>query len=222
MRVLFPLSPGSKNPSPQSSPLRKKERRIQRIAETSLSVVLLAGGESRRMGSDKASLLFRRKPLWQVQLETLRKLQPAEIFISARSDPIWRPADVDFVPDDPPSRGPLSGLAAAAAQMHTTHLLALAVDMPFMSERYLRHLCDQIELGCGVLPKIGIRAEPLAAIYPREAAIDFHHALNSSDFSLQSLARDLVAAGKLQELVIAESDMKLFLNVNVASELPSS
>jgi len=34
------------------------------------SAVLLAGGESRRMGTDKATFLFRGKPLWQVQLET--------------------------------------------------------------------------------------------------------------------------------------------------------
>ena len=75
------------------------------------SAVLLAGGESRRMGKDKATLSYRGKPLWQIQLELLRQLTPQEIFVSARSDPDWRPADIQFVADDPPSRGPLSGLA---------------------------------------------------------------------------------------------------------------
>src|SRR5438874_7879729 len=116
------------------------------------------------MGKDKATLLFRGKPLWQIQLELLRKLKPAEIFVSARTDPIWRPADVGFVTDDPPSRGPLSGLAASLQQMCTKHLLALAIDMPFMTEIYLRFLCRQIEPGRGARPKFGHRAEPLAAI----------------------------------------------------------
>src|SRR5947209_5356633 len=104
---------------------------------TKISVVLLTGGESRRMGKDKATLLFRNKPLWQIQLDLLRKLQPAEIFLSARSDPAWRPNDLQFVADAPPSRGPLSGLTATLARTRTSHLLALAVDMPFMSEKYL-------------------------------------------------------------------------------------
>ena len=105
-----------------------------------ISAVLLAGGESRRMGEDKATLLFHGKPLWQIQLELLRKLDPAEIFVSARTDPAWRPDDVQFVADDSPSRGPLSGLAASLNLMRGTHLLALAIDMPFMSESYLRSL----------------------------------------------------------------------------------
>src|SRR4029077_9584007 len=112
-----------------------------------ISAVLLAGGESRRMGEDKATVLVRGKSLWQIQLDLLRKLDPAEISVSARTDPAWRPPDVHFVADDLPSRGPLSGLAAALARMHTKPLLALAIDMPLMSEKYLRFLCGQIEPG---------------------------------------------------------------------------
>src|SRR4029077_6356309 len=88
-----------------------------------ITAVLLAGGESRRMGKDKATMMFRGKPLWQIQLDLLRKLGPAEILISARSDPPWRPKELVFVADDAPSRGPLSGLAAALAKMHGSHLL---------------------------------------------------------------------------------------------------
>ena len=187
-----------------------------------ISAVLLAGGESRRMGTDKAMLLFRGKPLWQIQLETLRKLESEEIFVSARIDPSWRPDDVRFVADIPPSRGPLSGLAASLDRMQTTHLLALAIDMPWMSHKYLEFLCAQIVPGRGVAPKIGDRAEPLAAIYPQEAVIEFHNALTGPDFSLQSVLRDLVASGKLSEVCVAEVHKELFRNANIASELRSA
>src|SRR3982074_3328914 len=106
-----------------------------------ISAVLLAGGQSRRMGQDKAAIAFRNVPLWQIQLDLLRRLQLQELYISAQTDPPWRPAEIQFVPDDRPSRGPLSGITAALSRISGGHLLALAIDMPFMTESYLRSLC---------------------------------------------------------------------------------
>jgi molybdopterin-guanine dinucleotide biosynthesis protein A len=184
-----------------------------------ISAVLLAGGESRRMGKDKATLLFRGKPLWQIQIELLRKLAPTELFVSARTDPLWRPADAQFVADDPPSRGPLSGLAASLGQMRAEHLLALAIDMPFMTEKYLTFLCNQIEPGRGVVAKIDDRFEPLAAIYPQEALPNVQSALSGTDFSLQTVAGCLAAAGKLQVIPVESQERKLFLNLNEPVDL---
>jgi len=184
-----------------------------------ISAVLLSGGESRRMGSDKATLLFHGKPLWQIQLELLQKLEPAEIFVSARTNPIWRPADVQFVADDPPSRGPLSGLVASLEKMGTTHLLALAVDMPFMTEEYLRFFCNQIEPGRGVVAKIEDRFEPLAAIYPHEALTNFQSSLSGTDFSMQTVADRLVAERKLRVLPVTSEEKNVFLNVNEQADL---
>ena len=184
-----------------------------------ISAVLLAGGKSGRMGDDKATIVFRNRPLWQIQIELLRKVSPKEIFISAPSDPPWRPADIEFVPDDQPSRGPLSGIAAALSRITTNHLLALAIDMPFMTESYLRSLCEKIERGRGIVPLIENRAEPLAAIYPREAHVDLVVALSGSDFSLQSVVRNLIAADKLLPIEASGAERDLFLNLNEPADL---
>jgi molybdenum cofactor guanylyltransferase len=189
---------------------------------TNISAVLLAGGESRRMGKDKARLLFQGKPLWQFQLNMLRKSEPAEIFISARTDPKWRPSDCRFVPDNPPSRGPLSGITSSLGQMRTSHLLVLAIDMPFMSEKYLRFLCLEIGPGCGVVPTLDNRFEPLAAIYPREALDTFQRALTGTDFSLQTVAARLVTAGTLKAIPVLTSQQKLFRNINEIGDLQST
>jgi molybdenum cofactor guanylyltransferase len=187
-----------------------------------ISAVLLAGGESRRMGQDKATLLFHGKPLWQIQLDLLRKLKPTEILVSARSDPPWRPSDMQLVSDDPPSHGPLSGLAASLARMRGTHLLALAIDMPFMNENYLRTISHKIEPNCGVLPMIEDRAEPLAAIYPADAQVDLVDALSGVEFSLQTLTNKLVKAGKLRALNVAKEEETLFWNLNEPTDLDLS
>src|ERR1700704_4215599 len=189
------------------------------VISMKISAVLLAGGESRRMGRDKTTLLFRGRPLWQIQFDLLRTLQPEEIFVSSRTDPPWRPSGVQFVSDKPPSRGPLSGLSATLARISTDHLLVLAIDMPLMTEKYLRLICNLVEPGCGVLPMIGNRAEPLVAIYPKGTGTDFLMALSGSDFSLQSLTKKLVEAGKLSLVNVLEEERKFFRNLNDLSDL---
>jgi molybdopterin-guanine dinucleotide biosynthesis protein A len=185
-----------------------------------ISAVLLAGGESRRMGRDKATIVFRGKPLWQIQLDLLHKLQPAEIFVSARTDPAWRPPDLTFVPDETPSRGPLSGLTATLPRIRSSHLLALAIDMPFMNEKHLRFLCDKIEPGRGVLPMAGGRAEPLAAIYPAEAYDSFAAALFGPDFSMQTLTNQLVRMSRLRLIQVREKKQRFYRNLNAPGDSP--
>lgn len=185
-----------------------------------ISAVLLAGGESRRMGQDKATLIFQEKLLWQHQLEKLRKLKPTEIFISAREDPAWRPNDVQFVRDVPPSRGPLSGLAATLGRIQTTHLLALAIDVPFIPENFLVKSCEHVELGSGLVPMIGGAVEPLAgAIYPKEASMDFESALAGKDFSLRSVVSSLVCTERLILVNTTKEYERHFRNLNAPSDL---
>jgi molybdopterin-guanine dinucleotide biosynthesis protein A len=184
-----------------------------------LTAVLLAGGDSVRMGRDKATIVFRGQPLWQRQLELLRGLGPEKIFVSARKELSWLPAETELLLDEPPSRGPLSGLTRALERVQTSHLIALAVDMPFMTSEQMRVLWDQATVGCGVLPMIVERAEPLAAIYPREAGSEFAAALASDDFSLQRLTHSLVQAAKLRVLPISPEEERLYRSVNQPNDL---
>jgi molybdopterin-guanine dinucleotide biosynthesis protein A len=187
-----------------------------------ISAVLLAGGKSRRMGRDKATIMFRSKPLWKIQLELLRRLELEEILVSAKSDPPWRPADVDFVPDQQPSRGPLSGIAAALSRIKSDYLLALAIDTPFMTETYLRGLCARIDAGRGVVPMIENRAEPVAAIYPHDTEAEFTDALSGNDFSLQPLVQKLIALGKLRPIQVSPEERQLFRNLNAPQDFDAS
>lgn len=184
-----------------------------------LSALLLAGGESRRMGRDKATIVFHGRPLWQRQLEILRALGPEKKFVSARKIPSWLPVDIELLLDEPPSRGPLSGLTRALASLQTSHLVVLAVDMPFMRSEPMQALWRLAKPGCGVLPMIGERAEPLAAIYPREAAAHFFATLAGLEFSLQPLMRRLVQADKVRPVTVAEEERDFYRSVNEPDDL---
>lgn len=184
-----------------------------------LAAVLLAGGESRRMGRDKATIELDGEPLWRRQLRILRALEPDQIFVSARTAPPWLPREVELLVDDAPSRGPLSGLTKALARMRTTHLIAIAVDMPFMTADELQALRHLAREGCGVVPTIGERAEPLAAVYPRAASREFTAALGGSDFSLQTLIQGLAATAKVRLWPIRNESIDLYQSVNEPADL---
>lgn len=171
------------------------------------------------MGRDKATIVFHGRPLWQRQLQILRDLSPEKILVSARKVPSWLPSDTELLLDEPPFRGPLSGLTIALASLQTSHLAVLAVDMPFMTCKQMQVLRRHAIPGCGVVPVVEGRAEPLAAIYPREAAAHFSAALAGKDFSLQPLVRNLVQADRVRLVTVAEAERHFYRSVNEPTDL---
>ncbi|MGI9114790.1 MAG: hypothetical protein DLM52_10240 [Chthoniobacterales bacterium] len=183
------------------------------------SAVLLAGGESRRMGQDKAALVFEGEPLWRRQLQLLRQLAPEEIFVSARSDPEWRPQDIKLVLDKPPPQGPMSGIYAALSTMSNSHLIVLAVDMPFLLKDDLQNLVSHAGEACGVVPVTHEHYEPLAAVYPRDAMKELVAALSSNDRSLQRLLERLVGLKMMKFVRVSQIDVARYRSVNTPADL---
>jgi molybdopterin-guanine dinucleotide biosynthesis protein A len=83
----------------------------------------------------------------------------------------------------------------------------------------LRSLRDLIQPGCGVLPTVAGGAEPLAAIYPKEAHADFVTALGGEDFSLHAITKKLIQSEKLRAVRVSKEGEKLFRNVNEPGDL---
>ena len=189
-----------------------------RCARNDFSAVLLAGGESTRMGRDKATLEWRGLPLWAQQLDKLRAVT-SNIFVSARFAVPWRPADVELIIDESPSRGPLSGLTASLEIMETDCLLALAVDMPFMTPSHLEELCECARPEMGAVPVVDGKVEPLAAVYPKRAATIFAEALNGTDHSVQRLVQRLSELGLIRKIPIAAAAARFYRSINYPEDL---
>ena len=187
-----------------------------------VTALLLAGGQSRRMGADKATLLLDGEPLWARQLGILRELEPEALWLSARVSPAWRPEGVEFVPDAPPSRGPLSGIAAALQRLSTSHLLVLAIDLPRITPEHLRKLRALARPDCGVIPRRGDLFEPLCALYPAEAASVAQTALAGGDVSLQHFAKVLLGRNQLQIHPLSPAEEPLYRNANTPADLRDS
>lgn len=110
----------------------------------SVAAVLLCGGQSTRMGRDKAFIDWQGRPLWQVQLEKLQQLGPERVLISCRAEQEVRQVfnlsskAPEFIFDPPNTDdGPL-GAITRCLELVQTPLLVLAVDMPWMTIEFLR------------------------------------------------------------------------------------
>ncbi len=185
-----------------------------------LSVVLLVGGESRRMGTDKSEIVIDSCPMWQRQLNLLRSVQPHEIFISSGKIKDWSIPDYcEWVIDIIPGKGPLSGIQSAMIKASGTHLLILGIDMPMMTTSMLQKIIANTDEKMGAVAVYEGFYEPLAAIYPIEAKSYFTHFLNNDNNSLQFIIKHLIRDGFMSEINIHHDERVYFQNANTPEML---
>jgi len=136
---------------------------------------VLAGGQSRRMGTDKTSIEWQGRPLLQHALDLLSSVA-ARVAIVGSAEKFAAFGSV--VEDQFVGRGPLAGIHAALRSPTASQFnLIVAVDMPLLSQDFLRFLLDQAAASHAVatVPRTSAGWQPLCAVYRREFA-DFAEA----------------------------------------------
>jgi molybdopterin-guanine dinucleotide biosynthesis protein A len=184
-----------------------------------LSAVILAGGESSRMGRDKAWVELDGQPLIVRAVSTARELGIREIFISGRADTDYSTLHCTVLLDLEPGSGPLAGIERALDAAQAAHVLVLAVDLPRMTAAFLARLAKSCDSLTGAIPKLRRQLEPLAAIYPtrcRFIALDclFKFRLAARDFADACLREHAV-----RSFPVARRDLPCFDNWNSPSDI---
>ncbi|HKJ04552.1 MAG TPA: formate dehydrogenase accessory sulfurtransferase FdhD [Geopsychrobacteraceae bacterium] len=126
--------------------------------------VILAGGESRRMGSDK-SLLPIQGARFIDHAYTRMKVLFDEVVIVTNSPELYSDIDCRKVPDLYYSQGALAGVHSGLAHAKYDQIFVVGCDMPFVSARVVRHICAQGDRGDMVIPRSSSGHEPLHALY---------------------------------------------------------
>lgn len=178
------------------------------------SGLVLAGGQSTRMGRDKATLVRDGIPWWQRQRTVLVEAGVTDLWLSVRPQQTWIPADQPVVFDTTADAGPMAGIAAGLAVCAGTHLLVLAVDLIDLPQAWFIELQKICANGQGAVGTETEGFEPLAAIYPREALPLFNACLERRDFALQHVLRELVQNGLMRERPIRPDQKPWFRNIN--------
>jgi molybdopterin-guanine dinucleotide biosynthesis protein A len=147
------------------------------MTASSITVAILAGGRSSRMGTDKSLLSLKRQPIFEHILERLTPLN-APMLIIANNSAKYRHYGLPIFPDVIPNRGSLGGLYSAIYCSKSDYTLCVACDMPFLNTNLLAYLVAQ----CGdydlVVPRVEGIAQPFHSVYSKNclSTIDTHMA----------------------------------------------
>jgi molybdopterin-guanine dinucleotide biosynthesis protein A len=133
-----------------------------------VAAAVLAGGASRRMGRDKATMAVGGAALASVALAAAARVASPVVLVAPEGHPARRLA-ARVVAD--PGQGPLAALAAALAALEAGQVLVLAGDHPGLRVELLAHLVRLAPRGEAVACRRGPRLEPLVAVYQRAPAL---------------------------------------------------
>ncbi|HKW30639.1 MAG TPA: molybdenum cofactor guanylyltransferase [Verrucomicrobiae bacterium] len=179
-----------------------------------LGAVILAGGKSLRMGQDKAWLEIGGQTLLARQIKLAHECGAEEVFISGRVDKDYSQFACPVLYDRWAEAGPLAGIRRALEETSSSRLLVLAVDMPWLTPVVLRKLAEHRRGEMGMVPRVGSRIEPLAAIYPKLAASLAGALLSRGIHAATTFAENCVRSGLAEFQDWDEGDAGCFASWN--------
>lgn len=180
--------------------------------------IVLAGGENRRMGRDKAFLEFRGRPLVERAINVLKGICGAVIVV-ANSPEGYAPFGVTVVPDAFGIRGPLTGIYTGMTASDDEQHIVVACDMPFLHAGLLAFMAREAGGYDAAVPRIGEHLEPLHAVYHRRLLPDIGALLQRDQRRIQ----ELFEGKKIRFITESEIDRydplhRSFINLNTPQE----
>lgn len=186
------------------------------------TAVVMAGGRSLRMGSDKATLRLGERTLLQRVIDVVQPIF-GELRVSVREP---RP-DLDWpqICDERPDGGPLVGLCTSLAQARTPWIFALATDMPFAEPALIELLAQRRAGYDAVVPVVGGHPQPLAAFYAA-SCLTVVRALLDDEGGRRSLraalARLNVCYVDESQLRVADPQLRSFFDLDTPQDLATA
>ena len=186
-----------------------------------IAVAILAGGNSRRMGEDKAALVEAHQSLISHQVLDLRRVLPAlPVFVCAgsRRYPELLPHGIHYVSDKVDDAGPLAGIAEAlkAAKVLNGgdgYVLVMPTDSLIPPSQIHRLLVDAATESVDVILLKGQRLHPLHGLFSTKLAPNMHRYLTAGGRAVMGFLDD-----ERWQTALAPDDWEPCLNFNTPEE----
>lgn len=180
--------------------------------------IVLSGGESRRMKTDKAFLRIAGLPLIEHVLRALRPVAD-RIIIVTNCPEAYASYDVEFAVDAFKKRGSLAGLYSGLLRSEEEYSIVVACDMPFLNSRLLSYMAESAAGYDITVPKRGEFIEPLHAVYHRRLLPVIEDHIKRD----QRKIRDVFTGRRIRYITEEEIDRfdparRSFINLNTPEE----
>jgi molybdopterin-guanine dinucleotide biosynthesis protein A len=178
--------------------------------EMSFGAVILAGGQSRRMGSDKANLKIGGSTFLDRILSDLQGF--GEVMVSIADNDDRELTSFRTVADLYKNCGPMSGLYSALIACESDALLVVTCDLPLFRRDLGEYLVYQLDgHSDAVVPVTAGRIHPLCAVYRRSCAAVFEEHLEKKDLKMRNALDNL----RTKYLEISDGEFAEMLNHNI-------
>lgn len=180
--------------------------------------VILVGGKSRRMGRDKAFILFDGKPLFEQVFELFSK-HFEQVVLAGDREERFTGYRLPVFPDLYPGSS-LGGLYTGLYHATTPHIALASCDMPFPSGAVLRYLCSLRKGFDVVVPVTPYGYEPLFAIYAKTCLPTIKSFLEKGNYCAYGYYPQLrVREVAPEEISALEGGGRCFVNLNTPDEV---
>lgn len=196
-------------------------------ATQTISAAVLAGGRSRRMGTDKALLQVDGAPLLARAIQAVSTVS-ADVFVVG-DRPAYHALGVPVVADAYPETGTLGGIATALRNAQCDHVLVVACDMPHLNVDLLQLLVDEprdydilVPALAGERSQQGGRQtfETLHAIYAKSCLPFIEARLQRGEYKAIGFFEDVTVRTVDEDwLRRVDPELRSFVNVNDRAEL---
>ncbi|MGB7057964.1 MAG: molybdenum cofactor guanylyltransferase [Geitlerinemataceae cyanobacterium] len=188
---------------------------------TTLNTIVLAGGQSKRMGRDKALILWDGIPMLQ---RVYRVAVECGVPVSVLTP--WRdryqnilPPDCQWIEESQPGEGPLVALAQGLAQLDSDWIWLLACDLPQLDVEILRGWIDRLKLlpesTLACVPQQTQGWEPLCGFYRREVRSNLETFLASGGRSFQQWLPQI----EVEPTRVGKREARMLRNCNTPEDL---
>lgn len=190
-----------------------RSKRVSRKIK-GVSCVILLGGESKRMGKDKASIKISGKTLFSMVYEKVSPLFD-EVMVSARDKNYdvkklmkkkARHLPFRVVYDELPGRGPVIGLLSALKNARNGWVFAIGCDSPFPNPKLIRCLAKSRQGFDCVIPVHGKRLQTLFALYKKTCFAPLFSRLKKS--GSPGLAELIEKSASIKVRYVTEKEIK--------------